>query len=315
LNPYGRQDVLRILRLNSRQLGNWERAGLVASKESYSFQDLVQLRQLRDLRASQFTYASIRDSIAAMRLVSGMENPLLEAVVIRDGSRLAFRHRGTVVDPIRRQLLFDFDPISQQAASIVPVQRLASQPGTLADDTEAQGLFFDAVQAEESGKVRIAMDLYNRILTLAPDHAPASINLGTLHYNQHHYQRAEQLYRRATLADPNYALAFFDLGNVLDELKRPAESVVAYERALEIAPNYADAHYNLALAYDRSGEGRRALAHWQAYLRMDPIGPWANHARNQIRILLKEEGLEIVHRGRKPASVTKPMSLLLVARK
>jgi len=312
LNPYGRQDVLRILRLNGRQLRNWERAGLVVSKESYSFQDLAQLRKLRDLRASQVTYASIRNSIVAMRSVAGMENPLLEAVVIRDGSRLAFRHLGAVVDPIRRQFLFDFD----QNANLLPVQLNGSRDSApSSDDTEVQGLFFDAVQAEEAGKVRVAMELYERILTTAPDHAPASINLGTLHYNQRHYLRAEQLYRHATVADPNYALAFFDLGNVLDELKRSSESVVAYERALEIAPNYADAHYNLALAYERGGESRRALAHWQSYLRMDPSGPWANHARSQVRLILKEEGLEIVHRGHRPASVSTPKSLLFVAHK
>lgn len=317
MNPYGKQDVLRILRLNSRQLRNWERAGLVASKENYFFEDLVQLRKLRDLGTSQLTYASIRNSIAAMRSVAGMENPLLEAVVIRDGSRLAFRHLGTVVDPVRRQFLFDFDPVEQQATSFIAAEPLGGPAVEAApsDDTEVQGLFFDAVQAEETGKVRVAMELYDRILTLAPDHAPANINLGTLHYNQRHYQKAEQLYRRATVADPNYALAFFDLGNVLDELKRPSESVVAYQRALEIAPSYADAHYNLALAYERSGESRRALTHWQSYLRMDPIGAWANHARNQVRVILKEECLEIVHRGHRPASVGRPRSLLLVARK
>ena len=45
----------------------------------------------------------------AMKAVAGMANPLLEACLVRTGTRLAFRHHGAMVDPIRRQLLFDFE--------------------------------------------------------------------------------------------------------------------------------------------------------------------------------------------------------------
>ena len=92
-------------------------------------------------------------------------------------------------------------------------------------------------------------------------------------------------------------LAFFDLGNVLDELQRPEESIAAYRRAVALAPRYADAHYNLALAYERRGERRRALRHWQAYMRLDNRGPWAEHARGQIHKLLSAEKLGIAWRA------------------
>jgi hypothetical protein len=98
-------------------------------------------------------------------------------------------------------------------------------------------------------------------------------------------------------------------------------------------PNYADAHYNLALAYERKGDHlpprkeeeehpeskggqhskrkgspysdrkedhhpdrRRALRHWLTYVRLDPVGPWANHARTQARKILSTERLSIVCR-------------------
>ncbi|MGC2504852.1 MAG: MerR family transcriptional regulator, partial [Silvibacterium sp.] len=88
MTRYNRQDVLRILRIRARQLQAWERAGLVASTDSYGFEDLVQLRKLRDLRATRLSSASIRAGVSAMRAVSGMANPLLEASAIRNGSRL-----------------------------------------------------------------------------------------------------------------------------------------------------------------------------------------------------------------------------------
>ena len=45
----------------------------------------------------------------AMKAVAGMSNPLVEACLVRTGARLAFRYHGAIVDPIRRQLLFDFE--------------------------------------------------------------------------------------------------------------------------------------------------------------------------------------------------------------
>ena len=51
VDRYGREDVLRILRVPSRQLANWQRAGLVSTSEDFSFEQLVQLRKLRDLTA------------------------------------------------------------------------------------------------------------------------------------------------------------------------------------------------------------------------------------------------------------------------
>src|ERR1700742_439600 len=119
VTPYSRQDVLRILRIHPRQLRGWERSGLVSPTDSYSFQDLVQLRKLRDLRATRLSAASIRASVTAMRSVSGMANPLLEAGTARRGSRLIFRHSGAAMEPIARQFVFDFDADADRSPSAV----------------------------------------------------------------------------------------------------------------------------------------------------------------------------------------------------
>jgi tetratricopeptide (TPR) repeat protein len=67
--------------------------------------------------------------------------------------------------------------------------------------------------------------------------------------------------------------------------------------ALQLAPTYADAHYNLALAYEKLKEPRKALKHWQAYVKLDSAGPWAVHARAQIKRILKADSLKLVHGG------------------
>ena len=92
---------------------------------------------------------------------------------------------------------------------------------------------------------------------------------------------------------------------VLDELERIDESIAAYLKAVTLSPRYADAHYNLALAYERSNERRRALRHWLAYVKLDPVGPWSNHARLQVRKILDREELSIVWRRPRTGLVSK----------
>ncbi len=288
---YSREDVLRILHLRERQLAAWEQAELISLKEEYSFGDLVQLRALRALRATRITAKSIRNSVEAMRRAAGMGNPLTETTAVRRGSRLAFRHGGALVDPVTQQLCLDFESGTPRQLSVVGG---TAKPMAQAD---VQEMFLRAVQLEENrGTVPQAMDLYRKILELRPRHAAAAINLGTIHYNLREFAQAEQNYRLATESDPDYALAFFDLGNVLDEMKRLPDAVAAYQRAIALVPQYADAHYNLALAYERQGLRRRALRHWLTYVRLDPVGPWASHAKAQAKKILSTERLSIVSR-------------------
>ncbi|MBS1820539.1 MAG: tetratricopeptide repeat protein [Acidobacteria bacterium] len=299
---YSRQDALRILHLHTRQIASWERAGLISPTEQYSFEELGQLRTLRDLQSSaakartRITAESIRASVEAMQRAAGLRNPLSEASAVRRGSRLTFRHHGALLDPLTQQLVFDFDALSSPRLEIVhgDEQKMANPSQRVAD---VQEMFLRAVQMEENpATVSHAIELYEVILSVQPEHAPALINLGTIHYNMRQFTQAEKLYRHATKADPEYALAFFDLGNVLDEMQQLTEAIVAYQKAVALVPQYADAHYNLALAYERQGHRRRALRHWLTYVRLDPVGPWASHAKDQARKIMKSEKLSIVSR-------------------
>ena len=158
-------------------------------------------------------------------------------------------------------------------------------------------LFARGIALEEDPSTQTeAMAAYQRVLELDAEHAAAHINLGTLYYNRQDYTLAEKHYRRAIAIDQRYALAYFDLGNVLDETGRVAEAIQAYNTALQLAPTYGDAHYNLALAYEKTREPRRALKHWRAYVKLDTSGPWAVHARNQIKRILQSDGLKLVPR-------------------
>jgi tetratricopeptide (TPR) repeat protein len=294
VNRYTQADLLRILRVTSRQLAAWEKAGLVAAAETYSFFELLQVKKVRDLCARKVRPAVIRQSLEAMlKHVAGMENPLLEAGAFTTGQRIAFRHQGKVVEPIAGQFMFDFAPGQRVVASTPISSRKEATP------TDAAELFARGIALEEDPSHQTqAIEMYQQVLDLDPDHAAAHINLGTLHYNRQEYALAEKHYRRAIEVDPRYALAYFDLGNVLDETGRVTEAIQTYSTALQLAPTYADAHYNLALAYEKIKEPRNALRHWRAYVKLDTVGPWSVHARNQIQRILQTDGLKLIQGGK-----------------
>jgi tetratricopeptide (TPR) repeat protein len=218
----------------------------------------------------------------------GMENPLLEASAFSVGNRVAFRHDGRLVEPVKGQYVMEYAPVG----ALVSVKvRPISQTDTAAD------WFARGVALEEHPSTHDeAIETYRKVLEFEPDHAAAHINLGTLYYNRQDFTAAEKHYRLAIQSDSRYALAHFDLGNVLDETGRIDDAISAYRTAIQLAPTYADAHYNLALAYERQRQPRRALEHWKTYARLDRLGPWSVHARNQIARILEADKLKMVFR-------------------
>jgi tetratricopeptide (TPR) repeat protein len=294
---YSRADLLRILHLTPRQLANWERAGLVAACAAYSFSDLLKIKKVRDLCAMRVRPAVIRESLEAMqKQAAGMDNPLVEAGASTTRKhRVAFRHEGKLLEPIAGQFVMDFS-VREKVVTSTPIPSQDAAPR----EDEAAVWFARGIALEENPSTQTqALAAYQKVLEFQPNHAAAHINLGTLYYNRQDFALAEKHYRAALQADPRYALAYFDLGNVLDETGRIQEGIQSYKMAVQLAPTYADAHYNLALAYEKVREPRKALKHWQAYVKLDTTGPWSVHARNQIQRILQADPLKLIHRGQK----------------
>jgi tetratricopeptide (TPR) repeat protein len=261
--------------------------------EAYSFSDLLEVKKVRDLCAMSVRPAVIRQSLEAMRKqAAGVEKPLLETgASFTRKHRIAFRHEGKLLEPIAGQFVMDFSS-REKVVTSTPVPDADPTPR----ENEVAIWFARGIALEEDPNTQTeAIAAYQKVLEVDEKHAAAHINLGTLYYNRQDFNLAEKHYRAALEADPRYALAYFDLGNVLDETGRVQEAIQTYKTALQLAPTYADAHYNLALAYEKLREPRKALKHWQAYVKLDTSGPWSVHARNQIQRTLQADGLKLVY--------------------
>ena len=53
-------------------------------------------------------------------------------------------------------------------------------------------------------------------------------------------------------------------------------------QAVRLDPDYSDAHYNLAFVCEKLSAFAEAREHWQAYVKLEPVGPWCSYARQRL---------------------------------
>ncbi len=284
-DTYTRSEIRRILGIKENSLRSWERAGLTAAQEGYSFTDLVSLKTLQNLRSHQIPPKEIAEAIRQLRTrFDHIDRPLDELKIVSDGRRIAVELPGERIEALTGQMLFDFRSGSARAVTTLEQDR-----GTKDNGMPGRGeasLFQYALDLERSGeRPSEIIDVYRKILALNPRAAGAWVNVGTLHHREGRLHDAESSYKEALAIFPEYALAHFNLGNVCEETNRLAEAAEHYESALVCQCDYADAHFNLAVVYERRGQVLRAAKHWRLFLKLDASSPWAKIARRKLEHL------------------------------
>ena len=172
--------------------------------------------------------------------------------------------------------------------------------------------------ALDSGQIDLAIELFRRVVQLAPDNVEAHGNLGIalkaagrideaiaiyrqairlspvrveLHYNlgvalqarQDHEQAAES-YRQAIQLKPDLAPALNNLAGSLLELGRVQEAIASYRRAIQIQPDFPDPHYSLGVVLQREGKFDEAIAHYRRAIELRPTtGQWHNNLANALK--------------------------------
>jgi tetratricopeptide (TPR) repeat protein len=185
------------------------------------------------------------------------------------------------------QLALNFQPrdASQRVVRLSPrPARPEVLPGPAGPSTAAEAAeeLFAVASRLDSGDPAsrpAVMAAYRRALLVAPQLAPALVNLGNLHYADDHLAEAQALYLQAALADPDCFEAHFNLGNLFHDLGRFVDAEASYREALRIHPGFADAHFYLAVTLEKQRRSPEARAHWRRYQELAPEGEWVQLAQ------------------------------------
>ena len=130
--------------------------------------------------------------------------------------------------------------------------------------------FAEAREHHMAGRLRQAGELYQRILSVDPNHADALHLAGVLLLQGRHFTPAIETISRAIEVNPEVAKYHSNLGNALRDCGRQDEAVAAYRRALEIEPEFVEAHHNLGTALADVGQVEDGIASLEAALKIDP---------------------------------------------
>ena len=122
----------------------------------------------------------------------------------------------------------------------------------------------------DSGESEQAAALFNRVVAVKPDFAPALNGLGNALYKLGDLAGSERALRKAVKLQAGNAQHHNNLANVLKERGNKVEAVACYRKALSCQPDYAEAHFNLGVALKEQGQTEGAQACFQHALKIRP---------------------------------------------
>lgn len=201
------------------------------------------------------------------------------------------------VDAVTRPFQSDRDPPGE------PDPTMLSSPGEPSPDSYVAMARF----LEQTGKLELAADQYERALAAAPNHLQALLGYARLRERQGEAGAAIELYRRASKAHPQNGAVANDVGLFFAKRREYAKASELLLHAVELDPNNpryranlaavlidldrpadalfhlqavgppAIAHYNLAFLLNKKGQREAALFHFSKALEFDPTLEPARH--------------------------------------
>lgn len=151
---------------------------------------------------------------------------------------------------------------------------------------DLQGLYNQALAAQQAGNLAEAERLYREILTQA---APLEVlvNLGNVLAAQGRRDEALANYDRALAARPDFFEALFNRANTLLELKRAEEALEGYDRTLALRPDNPSGWNNRGTALRNLQRLNEALA---SFSRAAALSPGHVNALTNVAIVLWDLG-------------------------
>ena len=276
---FSRREFQRILDVTDKQLSYWEKLRLVSpqkvgARKFYDFRDLITIRTAKQLIEKGVSAQRLRRSIEALQQqLTEVKSPLTELRIRSNGRDVIVERAGMHLEPISGQIMLNFETRELQ-------EKVRVMPHRNADAWVALGV--EREKSESEANAGLAIEAYERALSMDPGHVDALNNLGMLSYELGNMKEARSLFQRAVELHPDHMLSHFNLGSVLEETGDLENARQHLRIAVKLDGENADAQYNLAFVCDKMGAYAEARRHWRLYLKLDPDSTWAEYARVRL---------------------------------
>jgi tetratricopeptide (TPR) repeat protein len=122
----------------------------------------------------------------------------------------------------------------------------------------------------------IAIERYEKILSIDPEHALTRARLAFLHAEAGEHSRAIREFEEVVKLKPNDSDSWFNLGYLLQDSKRHNEAIKAFERAIAINEKQDRAWYGKALSLIALKRDDDAIAPLKKNVELQPMSPYGH---------------------------------------
>ena len=281
--------VSQLLAVSVHDVRRWERQGLIRAVRRvhrlpyFDLKQVASAQRLAKLLAEGVAVDKVRQSLRRLEQWMGdSAEPLAQLELLAQNRELAFRDDRGRLRTVTGQRLFDFDPPVPEAAD--PAVESAEAPVT--DEKHATWgrleWFEEGQRLSGEGELDAAVEALRMSLMLDYDFPEVHFHLADVLYRQGNERAALERFYMAAELDREYLEAWTQIGCVHAGLGEFARAVDAFSIALDVHPDYPDAHYHKAEALWRLQRKAEARPHFEAYLKHDQRGPWAEMARARL---------------------------------
>ena len=112
---------------------------------------------------------------------------------------------------------------------------------------------------------------YNQAIKIDPNNAMVYVNRGMAYNSKENFDRAIMDFNQAIKINPNYASAYWQRGDTYSRDSKGIDKAIAdFNKTLQLDPNHDGAYNSRALMYIKRGDYAKAIADWEAVLRLNP---------------------------------------------
>jgi Flp pilus assembly protein TadD len=126
------------------------------------------------------------------------------------------------------------------------------------DSLEGVRLFNEAVRNQNKGLFPQAIQAYQEILFIRPNHWETYNNLGLIYQEQKRFAQALEMFQKALSLNPRYLKGFNNLGLYYLNLGKYEEAGNQFRKVLDLDPSFLPAYINLAVVLNRQGQVEQA---------------------------------------------------------
>jgi hypothetical protein len=149
---------------------------------------------------------------------------------------------------------------------------------------QAEQVFHAAAIRQQKGELDAALDLYRRVIRMAPQRAGAYMATANILRDQGKLAAAAAYLRRALAATAQSAPAYADLALSLCRLQQYDAAAEAIAKSLALEPDRAGTLVNQGILLHRLGDGPGAAAAFDRALALEPENPFAHWNRALTRL-------------------------------